>query len=422
METALVTAEQMKQAVAALAPWAQDRLMQLVQCPSLQGCERGVQDAVHAILQDELGMQMDRWRVDVDALRSLPGFSPVDWDYSQADCVVGSYPQAQPGARSLIINGHIDVVPVDPAHLWTRQPFDAYVKDGWLYGRGSGDMKGGIVAAMTALKALRQLGYRPAGRLHFQTVPEEENSGNGALSCCARGYTAEACLIPEPFGETATTAQPGVMWMTVLLDGKPAHVLDTTAGCSAIEGAYAIFQTLKEMEKTMNETKHNAFANVARPMNYNLGTINGGNWPSSVASFCKFQVRASVYPGADMAASRAALERVVLERAKELGLVAKVEWIGFQAEGFVADASKPLFSELIQSFSDATGRQLSLAPVTATTDARFFHLYYGMPVTCMGPQAQRIHGIDECVSLQSVTDVAITYALFIQRWCGLVRV
>lgn len=98
------------------------------------------------------------------------------------------------------------------------------------YGRGSGDMKGGVVAAITALKALRKLGYRPSGRLHFETVPEEENTGNGALACCVKGYTADACIIPEPFADTLSTAQVGVMWMTVEVDGTPAHVLDMTKG------------------------------------------------------------------------------------------------------------------------------------------------------------------------------------------------
>jgi acetylornithine deacetylase len=109
-------------------------------------------------------------------------------------------------------------------------------------------MKGGIVAAVVALLALRKLGYRPAGRLHFETVPEEENTGNGALSCCARGYAADAVIIPEPFGDVISIAQCGVMWMTVELDGKPAHVLDTTAGVSAIQAAYSVFEHLKKLE------------------------------------------------------------------------------------------------------------------------------------------------------------------------------
>lgn len=263
-------------------------------------------------------MKVDRWALDEAQLSKLKGFSPVSWPLEQSECVVGTYDAAVPSARSLIINGHVDVVPVDPSHLWSRSPFDSYVKDGWLYGRGSGDMKGGIVGAVVALLALRKLGYRPAGRLHFETVPEEENTGNGALSCCARGYKADAAIIPEPFADVISTAQCGVMWMTVEFDGKPAHVLDTTAGVSAIQAAYAVFEHLKQTEAEMNLHKHPAYEKVARPINFNLGTISGGNWPSSVASFCSCQIRVGLYPGADMAEMRARLERLVHDKAHEL--------------------------------------------------------------------------------------------------------
>jgi acetylornithine deacetylase len=269
------------------------------------------------------------------------------------------------------------------------------------------------VAAVMALLALRKLGYRPAGRLHFETVPEEENTGNGALSCCARGFKADACIIPEPFADVISTAQCGVMWMTVELDGKPAHVLDTTAGVSAIQAAFAIFEHMKKIEVEMNQNKHPAYEKVARPINFNLGTINGGNWPSSVASYCTFQIRVGLYPGADMASSKAMFERLVQEKASELKVKvcgclfclnfnwsqttkqASVKWVGFQSEGFVADTSHPLFPTLAKSFKEATGRDANLAPLTCTTDARTFHLYYGIPATCLGPRAERIHGIDE---------------------------
>jgi acetylornithine deacetylase len=417
-----VGVEQVREAVASLREHMQELLLEVVRCPSLQGKERSAQDVMERVLRDELHMKTDRWALDEKQLSQLKGFSPVAWSMAQSECVVGTYDAVDPAARSLIINGHVDVVPVDPPHLWTREPFDAYVKEGWLYGRGSGDMKGGIVGAVVGLLALRKLGLRPAGRLHFETVPEEENTGNGALSCCARGYTADACVIPEPFGDTISIAQCGVMWMTVTLDGKPAHVLDTTAGVSAIQAAYAIFEKLRESEVRLNGEKHPAYAGVARPINYNLGTISGGNWPSSVASYCTFQVRVGLYPGADMAATRAQLEQVVQTRAAELAVKARVAWVGFQAEGFVADSKGPLFSELSAAFATATGRQPVLAPLTCTTDARAFHLYYGIPATCLGPLAQRIHGIDECVSLASVEEVAVTYALFIAQWCGLAKI
>ena len=279
-------------------------------------------------------------------------------------------------------------------------------------------MKGGIISALISLMALRALGYRPAGRLHFQTVPEEENSGNGALACCHRGYRADGAIIPEPFGDNITTGQCSVMWMNIDLDGKPAHVLDTSKGVSAIEAAYAVFATLKEEEVRMNAAKPAAYADFARPINFNLGVIEGGNWPSSVASHCQMRLRVGGYPGDSLADLRTRLEAIVSTRAAELAVQAQVHWVGFRAEGFLADPKTPLFTTLSDSFRTATGREPVMAPLTCTTDARFFHVYHNIPAACLGPQAQRIHGVDECVSIDSLMETALAYALFIIQWQG----
>ena len=100
--------------------------------------------------------------------------------------------------RSLILNGHIDVVPTGPLDLWTNPPFAPRVENGWLYGRGSGDMKAGLIAGLAAFDALDRLGYRPAADVYLQSVVEEECTGNGALACLQRGYRADAAIIPEP--------------------------------------------------------------------------------------------------------------------------------------------------------------------------------------------------------------------------------
>lgn len=136
-----VGVDQVKEAVASFRQHAIDLLLELVRCPSLQGKERSAQDVMERVLSKELHMKIDRWALDEAQLSTLRGFSQVAWPLNESECVVGTYEAVDPAARSLIINGHVDVVPVDPSHLWSRSPFDSYVKDGWLFGRGSGDMK-----------------------------------------------------------------------------------------------------------------------------------------------------------------------------------------------------------------------------------------------------------------------------------------
>ena len=123
-----VSVEAVREAVGSLREHLQELLLELVRCPSLQGKERSAQDVMERVLRDELQMKTDRWALDEKQLSQLKGFSPVAWSLEQSECVVGTYEAVDPTARSLIINGHVDVVPVDPPHLWTREPFDAYVK------------------------------------------------------------------------------------------------------------------------------------------------------------------------------------------------------------------------------------------------------------------------------------------------------
>ena len=183
-----------------------------------------------------LGLTVDKFEIDVNTIKDRPGFSPVDWSYAGKENVVGVHQPRRNTGRSLIFNGHIDVVPTGPEDMWTDPPFEPVVRDGRLYGRGGGGMKAGIVAYTMAFKALRNLGVQPAAPVYLQSVVEEECTGNGALACLALGYAADAAIIPEPFEQSLMTAQIGVMWFRVLVRGKPAHVLDTSAGVKAIEG------------------------------------------------------------------------------------------------------------------------------------------------------------------------------------------
>ena len=141
---------------------------------------------------------MDRWAIDVEKIENHPGFSPVKVDYSNAINVVGTHQPGTIQGRSLILNGHVDVVPTGPLEMWARPPFEPSIDEGWLYGRGGADMKAGLCANVFALDALRRLGLQPAGTVHVQSVTEEECTGNGALSALVRGYRADAALIPEP--------------------------------------------------------------------------------------------------------------------------------------------------------------------------------------------------------------------------------
>jgi acetylornithine deacetylase len=99
------------------------------------------------------GYEVDDWVINQDDLKTLPGYGPVETDFSSARSVVGTYRPNKEEGRSLILQGHCDVVPAGPLDMWERPPFQPVVENGWLYGRGAGDMKSGTISALYALDA-----------------------------------------------------------------------------------------------------------------------------------------------------------------------------------------------------------------------------------------------------------------------------
>ncbi|MFZ2871995.1 M20 family metallopeptidase [Zavarzinia sp.] len=416
-----------KNAVASLADEGTVLLADLVREGSVLGEEAGAQ-ALMAERFADMGLDVERFEVDLAAIRDLPGFSPPVIDvYKGRENVVGRHvPKAATG-KSLILNGHIDVVPTGPEALWTTPPFVPRIEDGKLYGRGAGDMKAGIAAYCMAFDALARLGLQPAAPVYLQSVIEEECTGNGALACLARGYRADAAIIPEPFDQSLLIAQLGVMWLSVDLVGKPAHVLDTSAGTNAIEAVYALFDALRGVEAAWNAPgfRHACYRDHKHPVNFNLGRISGGEWPSSVPCAASIDVRVGFYPGMSISTVKQALEvaiaAAVAERPPLRGAQVKIRYKGFQAEGCAIDPQDPLLVGLRRAHEAVSGKPITELASTATTDARFFILYGDTPATCYGPRAGSIHGIDEWVELSTVIEVAQVLALFMADWCGVER-
>jgi acetylornithine deacetylase len=397
-------------------------LATLVRFPSLLGQEAGAQDFMEGLFEG-MGLRTARFAVSDSELSHLPGYSPTVGHWHRHDNVVGSHKPREVRGRSLILNGHIDVVPVGAEELWSSPPFEPVVRDGRMYGRGAGDMKAGIAATITAFRVLQQLGRQPAAPVFLQSVVEEECTGNGALACLHRGFRADAAVIPEPFAHTILQAQVGVLWLSVEVLGRPAHVMAARSGINAIEAAFALFQGLKAMEEEWNAQRHPAFSDHPRPININLGKIQGGEWTSSVPTRCVMDIRVGFYPGMSVEQAKQAVESRLRDTARSDPRLRQVHYqvgyAGLQAEPLLVDTGHPMIGVLGAAHERVFGSPAQLLASSATTDARFFNLYGSTPATCYGPQASDIHGIDECVSLASTLQVTKVLALFMADWCGL---
>ena len=395
----------------------------VVRIPSRRGREAPAQDMMAQAMAAR-GLAVDRWKVDIDAIKTMRGFSPVNISYDDAWNVVGAWRARAPKGKSLILNGHIDVVPEGPLDMWSSPPYEPRVRDGWLYGRGGGDMKAGLVSCLAAFDALGRVGLRPAADLFVQSVIEEECTGNGALACLQRGYRAQAALIPEPTDETYTSAQVGVMWFQVKVRGVPVHVLRADSGANAIESAFRLIQALRQLEAKWNARKSGDahFGDHHHPINFNVGKIAGGDWASSVPAWCEFDMRVGLLPGQDLAGARAEIEACIRQAADQdsflRNMPPEIVYNGFQAEAYIlAGAEEPL-RVLDDAHRAVFGQALKPVASTGTTDARFFGLYADIPAIVYGPVAENIHGFDERVSLESTRKVTQAMALFIASWCG----
>lgn len=421
----------LRTAIDRLRPWMTQTLADFFAAQSPSGAEQPAASFLENTLV-ELGLASERIALDSRLIENLPMFScPCDPDNGRFNLLARHLPRGEGNGRSVLFNGHIDTVPTGPESLWTQPPCVPWVADGWLHGRGAGDMKGGIVCALLAFKALRELGLQPAGIVGFNAVLDEENTGNGTLATLhalqhtlakARLTDFDAVIIPEPFGETLMRAQVGVCWLFVEITGRPAHVAYMHQGINPIEAGIAIVADLKLLEAEWNApaVRHPLFAEAPHPINFNLGRIEGGEWNSSVPCTCTLGLRFSFFPGVSAEdATRDVTARIRATAARvNPALTVEITSRGHFSPGCEYDLEVPAMQVLAEAHRQVNGTAPKELACTATTDGRHFALMTDIPVTVYGPTARHFHGIDEAVSLDSMLRVAATMAQFIVDWCG----
>lgn len=414
-------------AVAAREADTERMIARLVAHPSTLGNEASCLAEMEELYR---GIGLAPYRVPTDpvALASHPGFSPPLMSYEGRDNVVAVHRPKEARGRSLMLQGHIDVVPEGAAELWTSPPYVARIANGRMYGRGAGDMKAGVVSNIMAFQAIRDAGLAPAAEVQMAAVIEEECSGNGALAVMEALPKPDAAIIPEPGPEHIAlyTAEVGVVWAWVTVTGRPTHVREMQAGVNAIEAASLIAARFKEYEAKANaaELIHPAFHGDNHPVNVNFGTFEGGEWNSSVPTRARIGMRVGVMIGNPARKVVSDIEALVAEAARDprlRGAKVKLEFKGFIADGCTFPVDSPLHRTVIRHHGDIVGGAPRTYAAAGLTDGRFYELYQSTPCCVYGPEAADIHGVDESVDLASVHQVTRVLALTIAEWCGLER-
>jgi len=353
------------------------------------GNEAPIEDAVHQALDARTA----RWQSVEPAPGRLSLIAEIE------------HPSGpDPERPTLIVNGHLDVVPVN-ASAWSHDPFDPQVVDGRLYGRGTADMKGGIAAAIHALEVLERAGRVPGCNLVFHLVADEERGGRwGTQALLEQGLIhGDACLVPEPTDLDLCVAERGLMQARILVSGRPGHGSRPRDGVSAIEHAAQLVLALHAAD----------FGGEEHPLlgkpTANVGTIQGGSTINTVAESCVIGLDRRVLPGATSDSTLAEID----ERIRSVGIDGlryrfEVDNFGEASEMSPGD---PWVKQVGDAVARATGRTPQIIGMTFTTDARFVRNQAAIPTLVCGPGAiAQAHGDDEFVEVDRLVDAAAAFA------------
>ena len=396
-------------------------LQKLVNFESTLHHELEVQQYITYSLK-QMDLKVDVFDVDISSISKLPGYSPTDWSYEKKPQVVGVLKSDYGNGHSLVLNGHIDVVPAGTLSYWSYDPWAGTINGDRLYGRGAGDMKGGIAAMIYATKAIQKSGMKLLGNIILQVVTEEECTGNGALSCIARGYKGEGCLCPEPSEQKVGLGTIGILWLKTTVRGMPGHPFMGHLTINPIEKAYYLIQSLKKLENKWNKTIHPEFKSIQHPINFVTGTLESGQWTSMTPDNCIFTTRIGFYPGIE---PEEAKKMIIKHLQKFINAdpwlkqnPPEFKWFGFNCKGYTMNSNNEFIKTIASAHKKVTGKETNFDYSAGTSDVRFWPLYYNLPSCCYGPNGGNFHGHDEYVNLSSVLETTKVIAEFIMKWCG----
>ncbi|WP_028922075.1 M20 family metallopeptidase [Pseudonocardia acaciae] len=351
--------------------------------------------------------------------------------------------------RSLVINGHIDVVPAGDPDTWSVDPFGAEVRDGRLYGRGGYDMKAGIAAAIAAATAIHECGLELAGRFEVHSVVDEEAGGFGTKDLVARGRTASAVIVGEPTEGHVMPCQPGLEWVRVTIRGRSAHAGwryndiypqrdtpdRTRPGINAAELASRFITAVGQLERDWGTRK------PAHPLlppgitTINPGVVQVGSGigpdglpvtmtnPATTPDVAVIDFDLKYLPTETSAEVRAEFERFVASWAAQDSWLREhpptVRWelgdLHFPA--FDTPLDFPLV-DTIRRQRAALGRTTEVTGFVAVCDGAFYRPTGATPLI-HGARGAEAHGPDEWVDTESIVDTAKVYAAAAIEYCGL---
>jgi acetylornithine deacetylase len=403
-------------------------LLELLAAPSITGSAAET-ELLHSLAgqAERLGLEVDLWQDDLAGLRADPEFPGTEAERDEIWGLVASTEQRD--GPTVILQGHVDVVPPGDPAAWPGDPFTPRLDGDLVHGRGACDMKAGVAANLAALAALRAVELN--GRIALHLVASEEDGGLGAFATLRRGHRGDACLIPEPTALSLITANCGALTFELTVPGAAAHGSMRTAGVSAIEKFLPLLAGLQELEASRNADPDPLLAGyrIAAPLS--IGQLSAGDWPSTVPDLLVAHGRYGVLLDEDPAEARVDFERRVAEVCDADPWLrshpATVRWTGGQFASGRLPAGHPLRDVVASAHADTVGgssRPAERGAVPVERGAPYgsdLRLYAGagIPTLHYGPgDPADAHSSHERVSLAETMQTARTLIVAALRLTG----
>jgi acetylornithine deacetylase len=397
-------------------------LKELVAFPSVTGKEWEIQNFIAERLRS-MGLDVDMWEPDHEALKKHPAYVPVAEGYEKRPNVVGIY-KGKGGGRSLLFNGHVDVIPPGPEDSWEHGAFSGDVEKNRLYGRGASDMKSGVAAMTMALKCLMEAGVSLKGDIFLEYVMDEELSGNGTLACVMKGYRADAGICCETSSLHVQPACIGRVWFEIIVRGKPAGIQRRWEGVNAIEKGYEIVKAVSRLEAIrIEEVSHPLYPDNLSSLPCMVGMFEAGSFPSAFPDTCTLKGSFATLPGEETDRVKQAFVDHILGFAYTDPWLRKhppeVKFVGYCGDSAAISPDHPIVETLKDKFQEVTGR---IPPVTGrqgAADIRYLIKYGHTPTVIFGPGlTEQMHANNEWVDIDDVITATKTLSLTIMDWCG----
>jgi acetylornithine deacetylase len=397
-------------------------LQELVRIPSVTGKEGEVQEVVERAFH-ERGLEVDRWEAGPEEIGPYLDHVGEQERYEGRPNVAGVL-RGSAGGRSMLLNAHVDTVAPGDAAAWSRDPLSGEVEGDLLYGRGSCDMKGGLVTHLVALDALEAAGVGLGGDVTVAATVGEEDGGLGALSTVLRGYKADAALITEPTRLRLVPAHAGSLVFRLTVTGRSAHAAVRDEGVSALEKFLPLFEELRALERARNASlSHPLYDGIENKVPINVGVVHTGNWASTVPETLIAEGRIGLIPGEELDP----FKRLV---ADHLSSVAegnpwlrqhppRLEWFGGQFAPAEVAVDAPICEAVKRAHELATGEVPMVEGLTGGADMRLFIRFGDMQCVMYGARdVNHAHAPDEHISIAELMAATKTVALLLPDWCG----